>query len=137
MDDYNGDMIKIDRLKEFFSDDGMEWNPGEKVNLQDIDTAIKNHQLEESEPFGDTWKYLCMENKSTKWHIGKILYYINHLEEIKDIELDNYCANGLIYPEPIIVDGNHRFMAALWLRGKGLWIKCIVVMVEEKIFWII
>lgn len=119
MDDYNGNMIKIDRLKEFFPDGSMEWNTGEKVSLQDIDVAIRNHQLEEPEPFGDTWEHLCMESKSTKWHIGRILYFINHLEEIKDIELDNYCNNGLIYPKPIIVDGNHRFMAALWLRKQG------------------
>lgn len=120
IDDYDGDMIKIDRLKEFFPDDGMEWNSGEKVNLQDVDIAINNFQQEETEPFGDTWEHLCMENKSTKWHIGRILYFINHPEEIKDIELDNYCDNGLIYPEPIIVDGNHRFLAALWLRKKGI-----------------
>ena len=119
MDNYNGDMIKIDRLKEFFPDDGMEWNPNERIKLHDIDMAIENHQLEESEPFGDTWKNLCMENKSTKWHIGRILYFINHPEEIKNIELDNYCDNGLIYPEPIIVDGNHRFMAAMWLHDHG------------------
>lgn len=116
MDNYNGDMVIIDRLIEFFPDTGIEWNSGEKVNLQNIDVAIINHQLEEPEPFGDTWEHLCMENKSTQWHIGRILYFINHPEEIKDIELDNYCDNGFIYPEPIIVDGNHRFMAALWLR---------------------
>lgn len=112
MEEYNGDVIIINRLKEFFPDDSMEWNSGEKIKLHD--------KSEESEPFGDTWKHLCMENKSTEWHIGRILYFINHPEEIKDIELDNYCDNGLIYPEPIIVDGNHRFMTALWLRKRGI-----------------
>lgn len=73
MDDYNGDMIKVDRLKEFFPDGGMEWNSGEKINLQDINIAISNSQQEETEPFGDTWEHLCMKNKSTKWHIGRIL----------------------------------------------------------------
>lgn len=51
MDEYNGDMFKIDRLKK--SSLMMVWNHGEKVRLQDIDVATENHQLEGTEPFGE------------------------------------------------------------------------------------
>lgn len=44
MEEYNGDVIIINRLKEFFPDDSMEWNSGEKIKLHDIDVAIKNLQ---------------------------------------------------------------------------------------------
>ena len=119
MEKYNGDMILINRLAEFFPSESWSWNKGEVVELNDISLAIHEAQLEESSPFGDTWKHLCMENKSTEWHIGRIIYFINHPEEIKDIEIDNICVDNYILPAPTIIDGNHRFMAAMWLNYKG------------------
>ena len=89
------------------------------MELDDIACAIHEGQPEEPEPFGDHWKHLCMENKSTEWHIGRVLYFINHPEEIRDIEIDNI-RNGMhICPIPVIVDGNHRFVAAMWLHDQG------------------
>ncbi len=44
---------------------------------------------------------------------------INHPEEIRDIEIDNVCVDNYILPAPTIIDGNHRFMAAMWLNDQG------------------
>ena len=62
---------------------------------------------------------MCIEEKSTEYHIGRIIYFINHPEEIKDIIIDNLCMDYYIFPSPIIVDGNHRFVASLYLNEKG------------------
>lgn len=117
-DEYKGDLILIDRLSEFFPVDSWQWNKGEVITLDDITCAIHEAQMEESEPFGDTFKHIRMESKSTEWHIGRIIYFINHPEEIRNIQLDNVCYNGRIFPIPTIIDGNHRFMAAMWLHDQ-------------------
>lgn len=119
MSEFNGDMILIDRLSEFFPVKHWSWNTGEIIELNDIACAIHNAQPEESQPYGDTWKHPCIENKSTEWHIGRILYFINHPNEIRDIEVDNVCDYNYISPIPVIVDGNHRFVAAMWLHDQG------------------
>ena len=61
-DSYTGDMILIDRLSEFYPVNSWQWNEGEIVELDDIACAIHDGQAEESEPFGDTWKHLCIYN---------------------------------------------------------------------------
>ena len=118
-EEYTGDMILINRLSEFYPVESWAWNDDEVVELGDISCAIHNGQAEESEPFGDTWKHLCMESKSTAWHIGRVIYFINHPEEIRDIEIDNLWSDRYIFPVPVIVDGNHRFLAAMWLHDQG------------------
>lgn len=118
LDQYDGDMLILDRLSEYLPV-RWEWNDGEYIELDDIACAIHEAQAEESEPFGDHWKYPCMENKSTEWHIGRVLYFIKHPEEIKDIEIDNMCNGMHICPIPVIVDGNHRMLAAMWLYDQG------------------
>lgn len=50
---------------------------------------------------------------------GRIIYFINHVNEIRDIEIDNECNNGFILPQPLIVDGWHRYVAARWLYDQG------------------
>lgn len=116
---YMGDMILIDRLSEFYPVNSWVWNKGEIVTLDDITLAILNEQPEESEPFGDHWKHPCMNSKSTRWHIGRILYFIRHPDEIKDIDIDNLYDGDYIFPVPLIIDGNHRFMASMWLHRQG------------------
>lgn len=117
---YNGDIIRVDRILEFLEYDDWEWNDDQPITLDDITDAIQNFQEEEKEPFGDTYKNPPKENKSNKWHIGRVLYYINHPYEIRDIEIDNPCSNDCILPGIVIVDGNHRLMAARWLYDRGV-----------------
>lgn len=111
--------ILIDRLLEFFHVNSWQWNKGEVIKLEDITYAIHEAHPEESEPFGDTWKHMCMKSKSTEWHIGRIIYFINHPEEIRGIEIDNLYSGDYIFPVPTIIDGNHRLMAAMWLNAQG------------------
>lgn len=116
-EEYLGDMIYISRLMEFVSQDGFQWNDGGPeavVTLDDISKAILEGCKEETEPYGDPFNFPCKERPKS-WHIGRILYYIHHPEEIKDIQIDNECDAFAIYPMPVILDGNHRFMAAMWL----------------------
>lgn len=61
----------------------------------------------------------CVRTKSREWHIGRIIYFINHVNEIRDIEIDNECSGGVILPQPIIIDGWHRYAAARWLYDQG------------------
>ena len=46
-----------------------------------------------------------------RWHCRRVKYFINHPEEINEIEIDEYeiCEYG------IIGDGNHRFVASVYL----------------------
>ena len=56
---------------------------------------------------------------SQVWHIGRVRYFIDQLEagkQLDPIDVDNACDRGFIY-QPILVDGHHRFCAAI-LVGK-------------------
>lgn len=112
---YNGDIIKIDRLIEFLPTEHWSWDKTGEINLDDISVAMHDAIPEISEPYGDSWKHPILEQKSREWHIGRIIYFINHPTEIRDIEIDNDCFDGHILPKPIIVDGWHRYAAARWL----------------------
>lgn len=117
---YEGDMIMIDRLSSLTFYNDYEWNCGEPITLDDISFAILSNQPEEIKPFGDNRKHFPEESKTTKWHIGRVLYFINHPDEIKNIDIDNVCEGFFdILPIPLITDGNHRFLAAIWLHSQG------------------
>lgn len=126
MEEYNGDMIFIERLIEFFPKEYWEWDDTGKINLEDMSVAMHEGIPEIPAPYGDTWEYPVLEQKIREWHIGRILYFINHPNEICDIEIDNECNNGYILPQPVIVDGWHRYAAARWLfdQGKLVTIHC-------------
>lgn len=117
--EYNGDIIRIDRLIEFLPTKYWSWDGAKKIYLDDISAAIQKALPEISSPYGDTWKYPVTEHKSREWHIGRIIYFINHPDEIKDVEIDNECNGSYILPRPIIVDGWHRYAAARWLYSRG------------------
>lgn len=118
-EEYNGDIIKIDRLKELLPKDNWSWDETGEINLDDISEAIHGAIPEISDPYGDTWKHPVLESKSRKWHVGRIIYFINHPNEIRDIQIDNECDNGYILPQPVIVDGWHRYVAARWLHNQS------------------
>lgn len=119
LDEYNGDIIRIDRLIEFFPTEHWLWDETGEINLDDISIAIHESVSEIPDPYGDTWKHPVLEQKSREWHIGRIIYFINHPMEIRDIEIDNECSGNIILPQPIIVDGWHRYAAARWLYDQG------------------
>lgn len=115
LEEYNGDIIRIDRLIEFLPEEYWEWDESGNINLDDISIGIHEAIPEISEPYGDTWEHPVLEHKTREWHIGRIVYFINHPEEISGIEIDNLCSGGFILPVPVIVDGWHRYAAARWL----------------------
>ena len=118
-DKYNGDIIRIDRLIEFLPTEHWFWDETGEIDLDDISVAMHEAVPEVSEPYGDQWKHPVLEQKSREWHIGRIIYFINHADEIRDIEIDNECSGYVILPQPIIVDGWHRYAAARWLYDQG------------------
>lgn len=116
---YDDGIIRIDRLAEFLPDNYWTWDDTGKISMDDISDAIHKGVAEMPEPYGDTWKHPVSKQRSRKWHIGRIIYFINHPEEIRDIEIDNVCdLFGSILPQPVIVDGWHRYAAARWLYEK-------------------
>ncbi len=119
LDEYDGDVIKISRLIEFLPNEYWSWDETGKIDLNDISTAFREAVSEIAEPYGDTGEHPVQERKSREWHIGRILYFINHPDEIRNIEIDNECSGGFILPQPIIVDGWHRYAAARWLFDQG------------------
>lgn len=117
-EEYTGDMILTDRLYEFISD--REWNDNEPIDLTSITNAIRNNIPEQSVPYGDNKPNTIVSPKSNTWHLGRIIYFINHPDQIKDIEIDNVCNNFHVLLIPVITDGNHRFMAAAWLNKEHI-----------------
>lgn len=115
--DYKGDLILINRMEKFYS--FLSWNEDERcIDLDDVACAIHSAVPEQLEPFGHGDRDLIFL-KTREWHLGRILYFINHQDEIKDIEIDNIYSKNYIYPYPFIIDGNHRFYAAMWLHDRG------------------
>lgn len=119
LEEYDGDIIRIDRLNDFLPDESWEWDLQGEINLDDISIAVHEALTENSEPYGDTWEHPVLERRSRDWHIGRIIYFINHPDEIRDIDIDNECDGKYILPKPIIVDGWHRYAAARWLYDQG------------------
>lgn len=85
MEEYTGDIIRIDRLIDFAPSEYWEWDFCGKIDLDDISIGIHESIAEISEPYGDTLDHLVLEHRSRDWHIGRIIYFINHPEEIRDI----------------------------------------------------
>lgn len=102
-------MIKIDRLYKDLSED-FEWNLGERVKLEDVEEALKKGQPEEINPFNPN------VSMPYKWHIGRIIYFINHPEEIEYLSIGNIHDDSSVFPTPLIIEGYHRFFASVWLH---------------------
>jgi len=117
-----GYIILMDRLLELMIDDEAKWN-GTPITNDMIKSAIVSGMPEETDQFGCGRAEI---NRSDDWHIGRIIYFINHPEEIRDIWIDNECYPGRypgisrILPIPIIDDGNHRYRAAKYLGFKKI-----------------
>lgn len=120
------DKVLLKRMSEYI--DGMAWNLNEMITLDDIIEGLKSGIAEQYEYYCNGVE-LYARNQPKEWHIGRIIYFINHPKEIKDIEVDNIADSHYIFPVPIIADGNHRYMAALYLHKLGSMetINCIYV----------
>lgn len=115
----DSDIILIKRLATFYEDIEWNWGQEESINLAVIEKSVKKGVEEISEPYGDDWKYPVQGNKSVEWHIGRIIYFINHPDEIRNVNIDNEYSGDYIFPIPVIIDGNHRVLAAIYLNSVG------------------
>ena len=97
----------VSRLLNYFPSDDWGWNDKENINMSDIDKAVDNY-VEETEYYDGSIQ------RTKEWHIGRILYFINHPKEIEDIKIENICGGDFAPTVPIIMDGYHRFIAAVY-----------------------
>ena len=93
--DYTGDMILVDRLSGFFTEEHWSWNDGESVWLDDISRALHENQAEEATPFGDAAKYPCMEYGES---VDPDLF--ESTKEFQDIFVKKYGMSDYLYWHP-------------------------------------
>ena len=138
LNEYHGDIVLIRRLAQFYPPEYWTWNNSEHIILDDIVNAVHNGIQEISSPYGDADKYKLLESRNKDWHIARIIYFINHPEEIRDIKIENVVEGGNILPIPVIIDGLHRFIAAKYLydRGKLTTIHCIYIGQDDVLNWL-
>lgn len=110
--DNDVDYILTKRLKEYRGDT-FNWM-GE--NITQLDLIRHRHDKEINHFFDYDNLKEHEEYNSKEWHIRRILYFINHPDKITPLQIDNECINDNILPIPTIVDGNHRYLAAIYLK---------------------
>jgi hypothetical protein len=103
-------------------DNGFCWDK-HQIRLSDIKNAIDQNIVGTSDPYGDEWKHPVKAQKSKKYHLKRVLYFVQNPTEIKDIEVDNVCSDMVIYPNALVTDGWHRILAAYYLNLEYITIK--------------
>ena len=63
MEEYTGDIIRIDRLIDFTPSEYWEWDFCGKINLDDISIGIHESIAEISEPYGDTLDHIVLDQE--------------------------------------------------------------------------
>ena len=56
--------------------------------------------------------------RDISYHLGKIKFFMENKIDVP-IDIDCFCRDGRVYNWPVIIDGRHRYIAAL-LRGDKL-----------------
>lgn len=111
-------VIRMDRIFNLIPTEYWEWDDAGKITLNDISIALSNGAVDTSIPYGDIYKYPASK-KNRDYHISRILFFVKHKEEIKELDIDNMCDGCYISPIPVIIDGWHRYAAATWLYKNG------------------
>lgn len=111
-------LVSLQRLLDTLSIDIdiWEWSKSDEFTLDEVIAAKYDGVVGDASPFGDTWKHPVKEAKTKDYHIARIIYFMDHPDEIKDVEVDNPCIDGGILPGCAIVDGHHRLAAAIILN---------------------
>ena len=61
-------------------------------------------------------RFRSEEYRTPHYHSGRVRYWVEMIlqgEEIPPLLIDNHCEGLTIYAEPILLDGHHRFAAAI------------------------
>lgn len=82
---------------------------------------VVEHPVKEYVPIGRRYPVVDLETDDpyggpTDYDWGRIAYFLEKISdgsELGPIEIDNDCANGNIYAQAVILDGCHRFAAAI------------------------
>lgn len=122
----DNDIIILSRLVSNMNLDletDIQWNKNQPISIQEIRTAWEQKAQEEAAPFGHMYQKDGVEPRSNDYHIRRIVYFMNHQEEIKDIELDNQCHGSYIAPVVALIDGWHRLFAAIVLQLETINVK--------------
>lgn len=103
----------------------------EIITMDDISQAVQDKVQVQEMPF--SYQNCAIEPKSKKWHLGRVIYFINNPHEIKDLKVKNMFwvdiknKKAFMSKNLRIIDGNHRVMAALYLGLKNVTIQKKVV----------
>lgn len=106
------DMAGID-VKEIWS-----WPDSPPISLDEVNAEKEHGLLGNKEPYGDTWKHPVKVKRNKEYHISRIIYFMDHPEEISGIEVDNPCSDNGILPGCVIIDGWHRIAVGILLKLK-------------------
>jgi hypothetical protein len=103
--------LLVGRLWEFLGPDYDPWNSGFVMKQLDADIGHNENAYGETAGWYDDW--------DAKLHAQRIKYIAGNEKILNDpIQVDNYCWREYIMPYPVILDGNHRFMAHVWKKLK-------------------
>lgn len=61
--------------------------------------------------------------RTPRYHSGRVRYWIEMIlqgEEIPPLLVDNHCEGYTVYAQPIVLDGHHRFAAAILVGRRTL-----------------
>ena len=97
------------------------------LNSEIIQDAIDNGIAEINEMYGDKYSNILATPRKREWHLGRIIYFINHPEELREIRIVPFTYRHKITEKPVIIDGHHRLASALYLykTGKIKDVECI------------
>jgi len=102
------DRILVSRLFEFI-------NPFERLGVPQNLPLVGELQTE--------FKEDDIETRDASYAPARIRYFVDQINKgakLGPLCIDNVCGGGNIYPEPVLLDGHHRFAAAILTSTKHL-----------------
>jgi len=91
------------------------WPDSAPIYLNDVRAEKEKGVTGNSKPYGDTWRHPVAAHEDSQYHIARIIYFMEHPEELPGVEVDNPCFDHGILPGCEIIDGWHRIAAAIIL----------------------
>ncbi len=115
--------VLFDRLIDMSGIDAKEkwdWSDSQPFFLEDVLKEKERGLIGTKTPYGDTWKHPVKKPCDKKYHMARIIYFMENPQEITGIEVDNLCAYNSILPGCVIIDGWHRIAAGILIGLKRI-----------------